>query len=197
MIALLGLMVLAVDTLAPFLPSILWAFVLSVALAPAYKALLQRVGGRNLLGTWIIGVLMALILVLPIFGLSRALIAFIPEAIAWVSETGAPNLGLELSIPKEPDPVQGRVIEMWNSLVADLRLIRDHFGDELRPVAFWLIREGRLIGTLVVEFALAVKLAPIMLHRADTMTRMFQGLPERIGEDFALQMGQHAVVTIR
>lgn len=48
LLLLVGLFVLALATLLPFLPAILWAVILSVALAPLHARFRRGFGGRNL-----------------------------------------------------------------------------------------------------------------------------------------------------
>jgi predicted PurR-regulated permease PerM len=193
---LMGLFVLAVATLLPFMPAILWGGILSIALAPFHGWLRRRLGGRNLLATWVVTILLILLLVLPMVFLSRALIAFIPDAIAWIQTLGATETivpaGGELVLPAGRE-----VADFWQAILADLAVIRDHFGEELRPAAFWLIGEGRLVGTFVLEFALGVILAAVLMHRADEAGSIVSRLLDQLGGAFAQTMGGHAVAAIR
>ncbi len=193
---LVGLFILGLATLMPFLPAILWGVILSIALSPFHAWCTRRFGGRRMLATWCVAILLVLVLVLPMTFLTRALIAFIPDAIAWLSAVGGPDLspGGESSISL---PEAGGLDALWQSLRADVVVIRDHFGDELRPVAFWLIGEGRLLGAFVLEFALGVILAAVLMHRAEATTAMVHNLLDHLGGDFARRMGGHAVLTIR
>lgn len=189
------LFMLAVATLLPFLPAILWGVILSVALAPFHAWLGERLGGRRLLATWLVALLLVVGLVLPMAYLARALIAFVPDAVAWVASLGparqvAPDAELVL-------PASREIADIWNALLADLAVIRDQFGAELRPAAFWVLGEGRIVGTFAVEFALGVILAAVLMHRADAAGSVVQRLLDQMGGAFATRMGGHAVVAIR
>ncbi len=194
LLLLVGIFVLGLATLLPFMPAMLWGVILSIALLPFHGWCMKRLGGRRGLATWVVAIVLVVALVLPMAFLSRALIAFIPEAIAWLSNVGVPDLspdGAEIAVPA------GDLGDIWRTLQADIAMIRDHFGDELRPVAFWLIGEGRLLGTFVVEFGLGVILAALLMHRSDTMQALSDKLLDNIGGAFAQRMGTHAVLTIR
>lgn len=196
LVVLLVLFAVAFTTLQPFLPAIVWGIILSISLRPVHDRLTARFGGRRGPSTLIVGVAMVLVMVLPMFGLSRALIAFIPEAIRWMSDMGGPSLtpdGVAL-----PDPgAEGGVAALWETLVADFRFIQSHFSDELRPMAFWLIGEGRLIGLFVIEFALGVLLATILLHRAGPLGAAFLHMADRVGGGLATDLTDHAVLAVR
>jgi predicted PurR-regulated permease PerM len=195
LLLLIVLFMLAVATLLPFLPAILWGIILSVALAPFHAWLVRRLGGRRLLGTWIVSLLLVVGLVLPMVFLSRALIAFVPDAIAWVGALGAREEAVpaaELLLPASRE-----IADIWDAVLADLAVIRDHFGSELRPAAFWLIGEGRLVGTFVLEFALGVIMAAVLMHRAEAAGSVVQRLLELVGGAFARRMGGHAVTAVR
>lgn len=191
------LFLVAYTTLQPFLPAIIWGIILSVSLRPFHDRMTERFGNHRLLSTLFITLLMTLVMILPILGLSRALITFIPDAISWVSETGAPAL-----IPKgetaQPDTgIQGKAVAMWTEALADLQYIRAHFSAELKPVLFWLIGEGRLVGTFVIEFALGVLLAAILLHRAKAVGLALEAFLARVGGAFGRDIVTKSVQTIR
>lgn len=192
------LLLLGFTVLQPFLPAILWGAFLSVSVRPVYEWLVGRLGGRRGIASVAIGLLLTVVLVLPVFGLSRALISFIPEALVWFSEEGMPIISPEgAPTPAERNIVTGDMRSLWETLLRDLQFIRTHFGAEMRPAAFWLIKEGRLVGVFVVEFALGVLLATLLLHRAEPLARAIFAMLDRVGGAFAMSLGQRAVLTIR
>jgi predicted PurR-regulated permease PerM len=198
LLLLVLLLLLGFTTVQPFLPAILWGVFLSVSLRPVHERFVRALGGRRAAASLGMGLLLTVVLVLPIFGLSRSLISFIPEALVWFSEEGVPL------IAPEDEPIQvdrnlftGEIRSLWETVLRDLQFIRDHFGEELRPAAFWLIREGRLVGVFVAEFALGVLLATLLLHRAEPLSRASFTMLERVGGSFATGLGLKAVLTIR
>jgi predicted PurR-regulated permease PerM len=194
---LLTVFFIAFTTLQPFLPGIIWGIILSVSLGPFHDRLTRRLGNRRKLSTLIIAIMMVLVMVLPILGLSRALIAFIPDAISWVSETDAPKLMPSGEIARPASGLEGKISSLWTELTGDLQYIREHFSVELRPIAFWLIAEGRLVGSFVIEFALGVLLAAILLHRAKGLGEVFESFVARVGGSFGSGIVNRSVQTIR
>lgn len=198
LLLLLTLLLLGFTTVQPFLPAILWGLFLSVSLRPLYDRAVVALGGRRGLASIGTGLLLTFVLVLPIFGLSRSMIAFIPEALTWFNEQGMPLISSDQPrAPVDGDLLSGEITALWTALLEDLRVIRDHFQVELKPAAFWAIREGRLVGVFLAEFALGVLLATILLHRAEPLSRATFTMLHRVGGDYAAELCHNAVVTIR
>lgn len=196
-LALVLVLLLGFTTLQPFLPAILWGIFLSISLRPLHERLVTVFHGRRGGASLAVGVLLTLVLVLPLVGLSRSIVAFIPEVLVWFSEEGVPMIASEAEAGAAKPGPSGEIASAWDTLVWDIQFIRGHFGDELRPAAFWLIREGRLVGVFVVEFALGVLLATVLLHRAGPLSRASFAVLDRIGGPFAAELGQRSVMTIR
>jgi predicted PurR-regulated permease PerM len=191
------LFLVAYTTLQPFLPAIIWGIILSVSLRPFHDRMTLRFGNHRLLSTLFVTLLMTLIMILPILGLSSALIAFIPDAISWMSDTSAPTLMPSGEIARPGTGLQGKAISIWTDAIGDLQYIREHFSAELKPVLFWVIGEGRLVGTFVIEFALGVILAAILLHRAQSLGVVLEGFLARVGGAFGRDIVTKSVQTIR
>ena len=194
---LLTLFFIGFTTLEPFLPAIVWGIILSVSLRPVHDQFTRKLAGRRTLATLVVGIFMVLILVLPIAVLSRALIAFMPDAIQWISDIGGPSLSPDVTNSSPTASSEDRLAALWTSLIADLQYVRNHFSDELRPVAFWMIGEGRLLGSFVIEFALGVLLATILLHQARSTGLAFENFVERVGGSFGKDIVERSVLTIR
>lgn len=196
-IGLIGIVVLTVSILLPFAPAILWGIILSVAFGPAHRRLTRRLGDRRSLSAALIGVLLVVTLVLPMIFLSRSIIAFIPDAIAWFSESGLSEELAKEGISLERYIDGGSATSLWRTLVADFQAITSHYGEELRPVAFWLIDEGRLLGLFVIEFALGVMLAIILLNQSDQIGRMVGVGSQRLGGELARELVADTTIAIR
>ena len=83
LIVLLTLFFLAFNTLQPFLPALVWGVILAVALKPSHDALMRRLGGRRGIATAFLTLAMTIVLIVPMLGLSQALLAFLPELLRW------------------------------------------------------------------------------------------------------------------
>lgn len=195
LIVLLTLFFLAYNTLEPFLPALVWGVILAVALKPSHDALLRRLGGRRGIATALLTLAMTIVLIVPMLGLSQALLAFLPELLRWGTEQTAALAPNETAAPTLPLPSSPETI--WGAIRDDVNFIRGHFEDEIRPVVFWLISEARLVGTFVFEFALGVILAAVLLHRSSPVGTAFLNLAERVAGPIAHSIASSAVVTIR
>ncbi|MDU8946577.1 AI-2E family transporter [Ovoidimarina sediminis] len=193
LIVLLVLFFLAFNTLQPFLPALVWGLILAVAFQPSHDLLVARFGNRRKLASIIVGLMMTFVLVLPMIGLSQAVLAFIPELLAW----GNTNKPIIIPVEGGGIAIPGGSQSLWSTILSDITYIRDHFKDEIRPFAFWLIGEARLVGTFVIEFALGVLIASLLLNRSAPLSEAFFGVLGRVAGPLAIELAHHSVVTIR
>jgi predicted PurR-regulated permease PerM len=196
-LVLITLLILGFVTLRPFLPALLWGLFLSVSLAPFHDRATRNLGGRAGLATFVSVVLMVLLLLLPMIGLARALVAFIPDAIQWMNTAMTPAMSPDAFATAAGGASLAEGDDIWMSLLADLNRLRIEYGDTLGPVANWAFGEGRIIGTFVVEFALGVVIAAILLHRASPLAEAFARLSRRVGGHLGAEMLERSVITIR
>lgn len=195
--ALLLLLFLGALTLRPFLPALLWGAILSVSLYPAHRRLVGRLGGRRSLATLATALALCVVMLLPIAGLARALIAFIPEALTWLESSGGPAF-----LPGPPSTgvlglAEAEARSVWDAFLGDLDAVRKQFGANVQPVASWLLSEGRVVGTFVLEFALGVVIASILLNNAERIAAQLGRFAHRVGGDFGAETVSRAVLTIR
>ena len=120
-LALALLFLMGFLTLQPFLPAIAWGCILSICLRPYHDRLKTRFKGRAFWPTLISAGLMTLIFVLPILGLSLALVSFLPDFLIWVSEARIPLMSPDDFDSVSGDPVTGEFKIIWNELLADLQ----------------------------------------------------------------------------
>lgn len=195
---LLSVLFMGFLTLKPFVPALLWALTLGVALAPLHTGLENRLWGRRALATLVTTLLMLLFLLLPIIGLSRAMIAFVPDILHWVDGLAlAPKEG-QAGLSLNADNLLSRDLELvWATIRSDIVAIQGYFGAELRPFAVWLLGEGRVLGTFVLEFALGILVASILMHHQQDVRLFLRQFFLRAGGPGVLQMAIHAGNTIR
>lgn len=194
-VILLAIFFLAYSTLEPFLPALVWGLILAVALQPLHGRIEKWLGDRRVLASVILAFILCFVLVVPMLGLSQAMLAFLPDLLQWGSESASALLpemvqsGLDESMLEEPT--------LWQIIVTDVKFIRVHFEDEIKPVAFWLISEARMMGVFVIEFLIGIVLATIMIHQGPQLGRTFIELSERLAGPIAGRISISAVNTIR
>lgn len=194
-VILLTLIFLAYNTLEPFLPGLVWGLILAVALEPFHRRIEKALGYRRRLASLVLALILCIVLVVPMLGLSQALIAFLPEMLQWGSEGAAVLLPEEGALAPETADSEGE--RLWDVLLADINFIREHFRDEIKPVAFWLIGEARLMGVFVFEFLIGIILATIMVHQAPQLSSTFLIVSKKAAGPIAWQISSGAVNTIR
>ena len=64
--------------------------------------------------------LLMVVLVLPMVGLSRSLITFIPDALVWFSEEGAPMISPDETVTVERDLFTGEIKSAWDLIPSRL-----------------------------------------------------------------------------
>ncbi len=188
---------LGYQTLRPFLPAMLWALTLGVSLAPLHARLRARLWGRAGLATTVVTILMLLLLLLPMIGLSRAIIAFIPDVLKWIDGLSLPTELENAGLYRRDKLTDQEPSILWARLKSDVAIIEGYFGTELKPFASWLLQEGRQVGGFVLEFALGIVLAAILLQKQDRVGPALERLFLRIGGETGSHMAAHAAVTIR
>lgn len=190
--------VLATLTLYPFLPAILWAAMVAIALEPSYLKLVRWLNGRRVLAAWLMGVGLMLAIIIPSLGLGSALLALIPDALNWLERlayytTAHVGPGSMQDLPA----IGGPLGELLESLRTDATGFATHYRDELKTVLLWLVGQAQVFGVFVFEFAIGVILAMILVLRAGRVSELAINFFDRVGGRFALRLAAHSVDTTR
>jgi predicted PurR-regulated permease PerM len=194
---LIGFLLIAFMTLYPFLPAILWGAMVAIAIEPRYRWLVDRLRGRNKSAAWLTGLFLALLFIVPMIGLARALLAFLPDALSWIE---GQSLAATLPPPERLDQIPAigpHISAIWQSLFSDASGVATHFGDELKVVLLWALQEVEVLGVFVFEFGIGVILAVLLVYRAERITELSGKFLDRIGGHFAQRLAAHSVVTTR
>jgi predicted PurR-regulated permease PerM len=193
----LGVIVLATLTLYPFLPAILWAVMVAIAIEPSFNKLAARLDGRRLLAAWLMGLGLMLAILVPAIGLARTLLALLPDALNWLERLA--NYTQHVGPGSMQDvPALGPILgKFWEEMFQDTTNMATHFRDELKTVLLWLVQEVELVGVFVFEFAIGIILAMILVYRAERVTGLATTFFDRVGGRFALRLAAHSVVTTR
>ncbi|MEZ5811625.1 MAG: AI-2E family transporter [Rhizobiaceae bacterium] len=193
---LLAVLAVAFLTLMPFLPALLWAAMLAVAIAPRFEWLVAKLNGRRLLAAWLMGLVLFLCILIPAIGLARTMLAYLPGALGWlesVSVVDSISIGSLETLPA----VGPHLAEIWQSLFSDAAGTATHFEQELKAVLLWLLHEFDLLGVFVFEFAIGILLAMILVYRSERVAQLASKLFLKIGGKFAHRLAVHSVATTR
>lgn len=197
-LSVLFLVFLIVSTfwiLSPFLTSILWATIVSVAAWPFLLRLQAYVGGRRSLAVTVMTVMILLVV-------------FVPVTLAIATIVGnARNLTADLkslesiALPAPPPVLEhvpfagSRIASEWRRFAA---LSPEQRSTVLTPYAQralqWFAVQAGSIGTMLVQFLLTTVITAILLARGevarDAILRFARRLAGRQGYDAALKAGQ-------
>lgn len=183
--------------LLPFLPAIAWGLVLAIATAPLHAGMLRRLPGRPRLVAVMTSLLLALILVVPAVGVTRAVIALLPTSLSWIERVAAGGLPLAPDKIRSLPLVGEQLSNHWEDLSREGSVLVAHMKDDIKTGLVWVLREMELRGGFVLEFALGIVLAGVFLATQDRSSKLARTFFDRIGGEHAVSLLDQAVATAR
>lgn len=174
---------------APFIPAIMWAIIIAVACYPLFVWLSAALGGREKTAATLITVFALILIILPATWLGQA-------SVEWgTAQAQKINEGT-LTIPTPPDrvaewPLIGeRVYEYWTLASTNLEAAVSQAESQLRSVGEWLLRTVAGVGMGILQFALSIIIAGVLLANAATGSefagRIFGRLIPGSGDSFVV-----------
>lgn len=167
---ILFVVAICVWTFAPFMPIMLWAIILAVALYPAQLFLKRKLG-------WSDGRVATLIVVLGLIGIGVPTFmvgnAFVTKILGTYSEYEAGTLVVPEPAPSVADwPVVGaKLHEAWTAAAADLPAFLETQQPQLRSLLSWLVDTTTGTARMVFQMIGALMIAGILLAWAEAGTR--------------------------
>ncbi len=164
---------------APFIPAIIWATILAVASYPAYAWLVPRLGGRAGLTATLFTLIALVLLIVPAVWLGQSGAAWGTDVAGRISEG-------TLKVPEPPPgvaewPVIGeRVFSFWSLAATNLSDAVIAAESQVRAVGQWLLRSAASVAGDVLQFALSIIIAGVMLARAQLGASFAVRLLERL-----------------
>lgn len=181
----------------PFLSAVTWAIILAVSAWPAFVWLGSALGNRRRLAAVIFAVAGFVILILPLVlaGMSVARRApAVMQAIEHVEQNG---------VPGPPDavarlPVVGpRLHDLWARISEQGSEVFADYRSEINATVRWLLLRVGSFGLTVLQFALAIIIAALLLVRAERVCALLRAFAVRIGGAEGLDLLPLAEHTIR
>jgi predicted PurR-regulated permease PerM len=148
----------SLELVRPFLPIVVWAVVLAVALHPVYAWLAGHLGARKGLAA----LLVTLVVLAVVLGPVSLLAASLAESLHWLAA------GLQsgsIRVPPPPADVAGwpligeRVNEAWDLASTNLDAAIDRYGPAMLPAGSSVLGRVADIGTDVLSFVVSVIIA--------------------------------------
>ncbi len=148
----------SLELVRPFVPIVIWAILLAVALYPAYAWLARRLGDRRGLAATVV----TLIALATVLGPVSVLAASLVESVAWLA-SGLNSGTLKLPLPPdgvEDWPVFGKQIdEAWTLAASNLEDAVGRYGPAVLPVGGTVLGKVAAIGLDILKFVASVVIA--------------------------------------
>lgn len=196
-LALISLFVyFSLRILSPFISILLWAGIMAVALYPVFVALRDRIGGRASLAATI----MVLIGLCLLFGPAWLIVQSILDT---VGPLASQLKGDEFSVPPPNEAVKdwpligNWLYKTWAQASINLQQTAAHFAPQLANVATFLLKAGGGLAGGVLQFALSIAVAGVLLRYAEPLTNGCNTLANRVASERGRALVQMAGATVR
>lgn len=178
--------------LRPFVPLLSWGIIIGVAAYPAFQKLQKALGGRGGLSAALFTLLLLALLVVPGILLGGTVVGGIQSLVAHFKEG-------KLIIPPPPANVENwpligtPVKSLWGRASNDLTGAIRSFAPQLKAFLPEVFSASAGVGFAVLQFALSIVFAGIVLAKADSAYELVCSLCKRIfgerGPDLQRLMG--------
>jgi predicted PurR-regulated permease PerM len=159
-----------VIVLAPFIPALLWAFILCLTTWPAFTWLQKCLSGRLGLSAFLMTVFLAICFIAPILFLGSSLADDFSSVKNIIIET----FGNEENPPPAfltGLPVIGSVIsDLWPLYLGDAKALLQTFQDHANTVSEFLLATGVTIGRGLIDLSLGILIAFFFFRHGDVVT---------------------------
>ena len=186
----------SLELVRPFLPIVIWAVLLAVALYPAYAWLARALGGhRGLAATAV-----TLIALATVLGPVSVLAASLAESVQWIAAGLAEGT---LRVPPPPADVAdwpvlgGQIEEAWTLAAGDLEDAVQRYGPAVLPVGGTVLGKVAAIGADVLKFVASVVIAGFLLLPGPRLAAGARAFASRLIAPRGAQFVDLAGATIR
>jgi predicted PurR-regulated permease PerM len=194
-ILLLGFM--AFQVLRPFFGALLWSAILAVTAWPLQQSLMRRLGGRKRLSIFIVVLLLACLLVVPLVLLAATVTEDVGKSLEYIQtliSDGLPPPSVRVAgIPFIGPKLYG----WWVAASAQGTEFLAQYEPQLQVAAKWGFLQAEHLILAILELLVAVVLAGLLLSRAKPAAAFAEALAEKLGGQRGLRSLEIAERTIR
>ena len=182
--------------LRPFLPLVAWGIIVAIAVYPGYRKLQLALGGRGALSAVIVTVVLLALLIVPVVLLTGTLVGGV-QTLAGHLKDGT------LIIPPPPTgieawPVVGVPLKnIWSLASTNLAAALRTFAPQIKEIVPSLLSASAGIGLTVLQFALSIVVAGVLLAYARSAGEASHTLANRIFGVRGPEFEQLAGATVR
>ena len=196
----IGLVVLLVGSclliLRPFLPLVVWGIIIAISTYPAFRRLQRALGGRRGLAATICTVAMLAVLIAPVVMLTETLVGGV-QTLTTRMKDGT------FTIPPPPPNVEswfliGRPLNrIWSAAATDLSAALVTLSPQIKAAVPAFFSTTADIGLTVLQFALSILLAGVLLANAQAGAAVSHSLANRLFGSKGPEFEELAGSTIR
>jgi predicted PurR-regulated permease PerM len=169
--------------LLPFIPLIAWGIIIAVAVYPVFQKVQRALGGRGGVAAFLFAILFLSFLIIPVVMLAGTLMDGVHTLATHLKE-GTPV------IPPPPAGVENwpvigvRLDSLWNRASTDISEAVRSFAPQIKAAVPGMLSVTSGLGFTVLQFALAIVVAAILLANARSAYSVTCSLCNRLfGED--------------
>lgn len=181
----------------PFLSIVIWAVIISIAVYPSHLSLTKRLGGREKLSATILVFLGLTIVVLPAWLLAGSAV----DGYAFLSARIAAG---NVTVPPPDESVAGwpligeQFYAVWSEAAENLTDTLNRYGPRLRSIGMSAVGFAAGLAIGVLQFALSVIIAGVLLMSAERGYRMARNVASRLtGSDRGTGLADLSILTVR
>jgi len=182
--------------LRPFLLLIAWGIIIAITSYPGYRKLQFALGGRGVLSAVVLTALLLAFLIVPVVLLAATLFEGIQTLVAHLKEG-------TLRVPPPPASVESWPIigvplkSAWSLASTNIASALGSFAPQIKAVVHWLLSASAAISLTVLQFALSIVVAGVLLANAHGSAEAAHSLAKRIFGDKWAEFEQLVGSTIR
>jgi len=165
--------------LRPFIPLLTWGIIIAVSAYPSFQKLRLALAGRGVLSAVLFTVLLLTLMILPVALLAESLVEGVRRLVVHFKDG-------TLIIPPPPAsvetwPIIGAPLKsLWGRASADLTGVVRAFAPQVKTIVAGVLLASAGIGLTVLEFALSIVVAGVLLANAQAAYEVTCSLCNRI-----------------
>jgi predicted PurR-regulated permease PerM len=182
--------------LLPFIPLITWGVIIAVAAYPGFQKVQRALGGREVTAAVLFAVLFLALLIVPVVLLADTLVEGVQTLASHLKEG-------TVIIPPPPAGVENwpiigtRLNSLWSQASRDISEVVKNLAPHIKAAVPGMLSVSSGLGLTVVEFALSIILAGVLLANAQSAYRVTCSLSNRVLGDEGPEFQKLIGATIR
>jgi len=181
--------------MSPFLYPIIWGSIIAVASYGSYQRLSSAIGDRPTWAAVLVTLILLAVMIVPIALLTDSMATGI-ETIADEAKQGT------LKIPPPPESVAGWPLigeslhAIWLKASVNIEAVLKQFAPQLKSMGSWLLSAAAGAGFGLIQFALSILVAGLLLAKSGTSRRYTSAFATRLAGTKGIEFVEIAGKTV-